>query len=46
MAIGPFSLMTKLMADPIVPIAMAGMGVTGAEDPGVLMRSAAWPSPS
>ena len=37
MAIGPFSLMTKLMADPIVPIAMAGMGVTGAEDPGVLM---------
>jgi uroporphyrinogen-III decarboxylase len=37
MAIGPFSLMTKLMADPIVPIAMAGMGVTGVEDPGVLM---------
>ena len=37
MAIGPFSLMTKLMADPIVPIATAGMGVTGAEDPGVLM---------
>ena len=37
MAIGPFSLMTKLMADPIVPIAMAGMGVTGAEDRGVLM---------
>ena len=37
MAIGPFSLMTKLMADPIVPIAMAGMGVTGAEDPGVLL---------
>lgn len=37
MAIGPFSLMTKLMADPIVPIAMAGMGVTGAEDAGVLM---------
>ena len=25
MAIGPFSLITKLMADPIVPIAMAGM---------------------
>jgi uroporphyrinogen-III decarboxylase len=37
MAIGPFSLMTKLMADPIVPIAMAGMGVSAAEDPGVLM---------
>ena len=37
MAIGPFSLMTKLMADPIVPIAMAGMGSTGADDAGVLM---------
>jgi len=37
MAIGPFSLMTKLMADPIVPIATAGMGLTGAEDAGVLM---------
>jgi uroporphyrinogen-III decarboxylase len=37
MAIGPFSLMTKQMGDPIVPIAMAGMGVTGDEDPGVLM---------
>src|SRR5450755_362969 len=32
MAIGPFSLMTKQMGDPIVPIAMAGMGVTGDED--------------
>lgn len=37
MAIGPFSLMTKLMADPITPIAMAGTGLTGAEDSGVLM---------
>ena len=37
MAIGPFSLMTKLMADPIVPIAMAGMGSTGADDAGVLL---------
>ena len=35
MAIGPFSLMTKLLADPITPIAMAGMGLTAAEDPGV-----------
>lgn len=26
MAIGPFSLMTKLMADPITAVAMAGMG--------------------
>lgn len=37
MAIGPFSLMTKLMADPITPIAMAGMGMTAGEDAGVLM---------
>ncbi len=35
MAIGPFSLMTKLMADPITPIAMAGTGLTAAEDSGV-----------
>ncbi len=35
MAIGPFSLATKLMADPITPIAMAGMGVTAEEDGGV-----------
>ena len=32
MAIGPFSLMTKLMADPITAIAMAGMGMTPEED--------------
>lgn len=37
MAIGPFSLATKLMADPITAIAMAGMGMTAEEDPGVLM---------
>jgi uroporphyrinogen-III decarboxylase len=37
MAIGPFSLTTKLMADPITAVAMAGMGITGEEDPGVLM---------
>jgi len=35
MAIGPFSLMTKLMADPITAIAMAGAGITAAEDAGV-----------
>jgi uroporphyrinogen-III decarboxylase len=34
--IGPFSLMTKLLADPITPIAMAGVGMTAAEDAGVL----------
>jgi hypothetical protein len=37
MLIGPFSLMTKLVVDPIVPVAMAGGGVTGEEDAGVLM---------
>jgi len=37
MAIGPFSLMTKLIADPITAIAMAGMGVTPEEDAEVLM---------
>jgi hypothetical protein len=35
MLIGPFSLMTKLVADPIVPVAMAGGGVTAQEDEGV-----------
>ncbi len=32
MCIGPFSLMTKLVSDPIVPIALAGSGITAAED--------------
>jgi uroporphyrinogen-III decarboxylase len=36
MCIGPFSLMTKLMADPITAVAMAGAGMTAAEDPDVL----------
>jgi uroporphyrinogen-III decarboxylase len=36
MSIGPFSLMTKLLADPITPIALAGMGLTAAEDAGIL----------
>jgi uroporphyrinogen-III decarboxylase len=35
MTIGPFSLMTKLVADPIVPVAMAGAGITAADDEGV-----------
>jgi uroporphyrinogen-III decarboxylase len=35
MSIGPFSLMTKLIADPIAPIYLAGSGVTGEEDAGV-----------
>lgn len=37
MAIGPFSLMTKLMADPITAIAMAGAGLEPDDDPGILM---------
>ncbi len=37
MTIGPFSLMTKLLADPITPLYMAGSGVTGEEDPEVRM---------
>jgi uroporphyrinogen-III decarboxylase len=32
MSIGPFSLMTKLIADPISAVYMAGMGVTGDEE--------------
>jgi uroporphyrinogen-III decarboxylase len=32
MAIGPFSLMTKLLADPITPIYLAGSGVTAEDD--------------
>jgi uroporphyrinogen-III decarboxylase len=35
MVIGPFSLMTKLVADPIIPVAIAGSGVTAEEDAGV-----------
>jgi len=35
MLIGPFSLMTKLVADPIAPVAMAGRGVTAEEEPSV-----------
>jgi len=35
MGIGPFSLMTKLLSDPITPIYMAGSGVTAGEDPEV-----------
>jgi hypothetical protein len=41
MAIGPFSLMTKLLEDPITPLAMAASGVSEDEDPGVRLASAA-----
>ena len=33
MSIGPFSLMTKLLADPIPPVYLAGSGVTAEDDP-------------
>ena len=37
MLIGPFSLMTKLVADPIVPVAMAGSGATAEDEPSVCL---------
>ncbi|MCX7017835.1 MAG: uroporphyrinogen decarboxylase family protein [bacterium] len=37
MTIGPFSLMTKLLADPITPVFMAGAGTTAEEDPEVAL---------
>lgn len=33
MAIGPFSLMTKLMSDPITPVYLAGTGATSEDEP-------------
>jgi uroporphyrinogen-III decarboxylase len=35
MLIGPFSLMTKLVADPISGVALAGEGMTAEEEPGI-----------
>jgi hypothetical protein len=37
MTIGPFSLMTKLIKDPITPIYLAGTGLTAEEDPDVAL---------
>jgi len=37
MGIGPFSLMTKLIADPITPVFLAGTGATAAEEPEVAL---------
>lgn len=37
MGIGPFSLMTKLISDPIAPVFMAGAGATAADDPEVAL---------
>lgn len=41
MAIGPFSLMTKLVADPITPVFMAGLGTTAEEDNEIAIVEAA-----
>jgi len=41
MCIGPFSLMTKLLADPIMPVTLAGMGNTPADAPEVALMEAA-----
>lgn len=35
MSIGPYSLASKLLVDPITPVYLAGSGMTGAEDPDV-----------
>jgi uroporphyrinogen-III decarboxylase len=37
MSIGPFSLMTKLLADPITPVYSAGMGMSAEDDEEVKM---------
>lgn len=41
MGIGPFSLMTKLVADPITPVFLAGTGATGTEEPEIAVIEAA-----
>ena len=40
MSIGPFSMMTKLIADPIAPLYMAGAGVSAVDDPEVALVEA------
>jgi len=41
MAIGPFSLMTKLLADPITAVALAGMGRRAEDEPDVALAERA-----
>lgn len=41
MAIGPFSLMTKLLADPITPLALMASGAAGQEDGGGRLAASA-----
>ena len=40
MAIGPFSLTTKLLDDPITPIALSGLGMTADDDEGIALLEA------
>lgn len=40
MCIGPFSLLTKLLADPITPVFLAGSGHTAADEPEVALLDA------
>jgi uroporphyrinogen-III decarboxylase len=40
MLIGPFSLMTKLVADPISPVALAGAGMTAEDEPAIAVVDA------
>ena len=37
MCIGPFSLMTKLIADPIMPVYLAGSGLTADDEPDIAL---------
>lgn len=41
MGIGPFSLMTKLLADPITPVFLAGTGETADDEPEIALAEAA-----
>lgn len=41
MSIGPFSLLTKLLADPITPVFLAGEGAAADDDPEVALLEAA-----
>lgn len=41
MCIGPFSLMSKMLADPITPVTFAGMGQTAADDREVALMETA-----
>ncbi len=41
MTIGPFSLMTKLLADPITPLALAASGSAGSGDEAIRLAAAA-----